>query len=65
MFKVLLTGLPRDNTTVAVWEGWFTAREVKRNIAAWLTEYEEVRITPAQLGVLSVKVADYYGDQQD
>ena len=52
MFKVTLTKFIDGKTEI--YEGWFTAREIKKSISGWLSEYAAVRMTPAKLGVLDL-----------
>lgn len=52
MFKVTLTKF--DGEKSSIYEGWFTAREVKKQVADWLAEYIAVRIVPAKVSVLEL-----------
>lgn len=50
MYRVTLTKF--DGMKSEIWEGWFTTRQIKKEISSWLAEYAAVRISPAKVAVL-------------
>jgi len=53
MIRVVLVKRAENPANDIEYRGWFMEKDVKKNVAAWLVEYDEVQLSRARIGVLN------------
>ena len=53
MIRVVLVKRAENPANDLEYRGWFTEKDVKKNVPEWLLEYDEVQLSRAKIGVLN------------
>lgn len=53
MIRVTLVKRAENPANDIEYRGWFMEKDVKKNVQSWLTDYDEVQLSKARIGVLN------------
>ena len=53
MIRVTLVKRAENPANDIEYRGWFMEKDVKKNVQSWLTDYDEVQLSNAKIGVLN------------
>ena len=53
MIRVTLVKRAENPANDIEYRGWFMEKDVKKNVQDWLTDYDEVQLSKARIGVLN------------
>ena len=53
MIRVTLVKRAENPANDIEYGGWFMEKDVKKNVQDWLTDYDEVQLSKAKIGVLN------------